>query len=86
MVVKPRVTVTIDELRLYGFDSRARRAIGDAVTRELAQRFDREPPAAHGTDAARVDGGSFALTHGRAPASLAAGVAERVHTAVRRRC
>lgn len=52
--MKPRVTVTIDELRLYGFDPRARRAIGEAVARELTQHFQREPPTAQPREVAGV--------------------------------
>ena len=52
--MKPRVTVTIEELRLYGYDPRARRKIGDAVARELTQHFQREPPTAQPAEVARV--------------------------------
>ncbi len=77
-----RVVVSIDEVRLHGFDPRARSAIGDALSSELARLFGDAPLKPISREAARADGGTMPAGRRAAPATLGAGIADRVHRAV----
>jgi hypothetical protein len=85
--MKPAPTfVTIDEIRLHGFDPRKRSAIGDAVLRELTQLFTAQRAPVRAREVARVDGGSFAAGRNAAPGVVGAGIAASVHREVRAKC
>jgi hypothetical protein len=87
LAMKPVPTfVTIDEIRLHGFDPRKRSAIVDAVARELTQLFTARPARLRGREVARVDGGSFAAGRHAAPSVVGAGIAASVHREVRTKC
>lgn len=49
-----RVVVTIDEVRLHGFDPLRRSAFGDALTRELTRRLSQERSAPAASDVRRA--------------------------------
>ncbi len=80
------VVVTIGEVRLHGFDPRARSAIGDALGRELTRLFGQGTPAQTSREVARADAGSFAGRRDGEPAALGAGIAANVHRVVNEPC
>jgi hypothetical protein len=82
----PRVVVTIDEVRLHGFDPRERAAIGAALARELEQRFVTQPPVPIARSVHRIDAGAAVAPRSGAPAGVAAGIAAGVHREVKRLC
>jgi hypothetical protein len=85
--MKPTPTfVTIDEIRLHGFDPRKRSAIGDAVARELMRLFTVQSVPLRARDVARADGGSFAAGRNAAASTVGAGIAASVHREVRTKC
>jgi len=79
---RPRVMVTIDEVRLHGFDPGARSAIGDALALELTRLFGEGPVSQSSREVARTDAGTLAAGRRTAPAKLGTGIAARVHAAV----
>ena len=80
------VVVTIDEVRLHGFDPRARSAIGDALGRELTRLFGEAAPERGSHALARADAGTFPAARNAQPGALGTGIAERVHRAVIEPC
>jgi hypothetical protein len=80
------VMVTIDEVRLHGFDPMARSAIGDALGRELTRLFGEGAPSRDSRALAHADAGAFRTRREAAPAAVAAGIAARVHRTVTRPC
>ncbi len=72
----PGVEVHIEELVLHGFDPRHRLAIAGAVERELASLIRSGVPVERwNAGGPRLDGGSFELAHGAAPAVVGASIA-----------
>lgn len=80
-----RIVVTVDEVRLHGFDPMRTSAVRDALGEALRERF-----ASSGNvgdrSYAHLDGGTFPLARNAAPAALAAGIATRVHRSVEKPC
>jgi hypothetical protein len=72
-----RVTVTIDELVLHGFDRRDAEGIADAIRTELSATLEGWVPTA-GASVARLDAGSLTVRPGAAPASVGGAVARRI--------
>jgi hypothetical protein len=85
-VKRAPVVVTIDEVRLHGFDPRARSTIGDALGRELTRLFGEGVTFHDSRAVAHADAGSFEARRDAAPAAVAAGIAARVHRTVRQPC
>lgn len=82
----PRVVVTIDEVRLHGFDPRERAAIGEALSSELQRLFATQPPLPLGRSVHRIDAGTAATPRSGSPARLGASVAAGVHREVKTLC
>ena len=71
-----RVTVTIDELVLHGFDRRDADRIADAIRTELSAALEGWGPPA-GASLARLDAGSVTIPPGPAPDLVGGAVARR---------
>ena len=83
------VELHIEQLVLHGFDPRDRRAIGEAVQRELARLFAQPPTGVQPRDRwiAQADGGTFIMPGARPGGTRgdAAGapIARAVHDVIR---
>jgi len=76
-----RITVTIDELVLDGFDRRDRDRIADAIRAELTAAVgDWAPPA--GASLTHLDAGSFTVLPDAAPGLVGRGIAQRISGAL----
>jgi hypothetical protein len=75
--VARRVTVTIDQLILHGFDRGDAAGIAGAIRAELAAVLAHWAPAA-GASVARLDAGSVTVPPGAAPAQVGGAVARRI--------
>jgi hypothetical protein len=76
-----RLTVTIDELVLHGFDRRDADRIVDAIRTELSAAVAAWAPAA-GAGVAHLDAGSVTVPPGSAPGLVGVAVARRIGRAL----
>ena len=76
------IEIHIAELVLHGVDPSDRRAVGEAVERELGRLLGESGwpgDAARPASIGRVDGGEFTVAPGAGAAAIGAGVAAAVH-------
>jgi hypothetical protein len=84
------IRVGIDELVLHGFEPVDRRAVGEAVERELARllvdsrRRGLADEIATGDDRERLDGGTVALDAGATPRDIGIQLARAIHASLPR--
>ncbi len=81
-----RILVTVDEVRLHGFDPVQVSAVKDALAEALHDRFATGTGVLRDRHHARLDGGTFPLESNAQPAALAVGIATRVHRAMEKPC
>jgi hypothetical protein len=72
-----RITVTIDELVLHGFDQRDGARIADAIRAELSGAIEGWAPAT-GASVTRLDAGSVTVAPSAAPDLVGRAVARRI--------
>ena len=81
------VELHIEELVLYGFASKDRRMIGEAVQRELTRLFAEQgihPSLGKSYDAAKLDGGAFNVKSGAKAEAIGTQVAQSVYGGLRK--
>ena len=85
--MRANVELNIEELVLHGFSPGDRLRIGDAVQRELVRLFAEQGVSqslAQGSEAEKVDGGSFNFNMGSRPDIVGTQVARSVYGGLNR--